>query len=281
MKLPPWLPVSFRRELASALRPIRLRRARRLPQPHIPEGWFTAAPDFVGVGVQRAGTSWWFRLLVCHPDVVAPPWGKELHFFDSLWRSPPSPNLLDKYSSFFPRPANKITGEWTPRYANDHWVPPLLSRAASGTSIFFMVRDPVERYVSGLTHDLETGVRPKPSAATEACARGLYASQLERLYEWFPTDNILVLQYERCVEAPEVELQRCCSFLGLRPYPVLPSGVRERVGATRVSKETTDRDSVQHLRLAYRAEVRRLADLFPEIDLTLWPNFADLAAEEE
>jgi hypothetical protein len=34
----------------------------------------------------------------------------------------------------------------------------------------------------------------------------------------------------------------------------------------------------RELTALYREEVRRLVELVPEIDLTLWPNFRELAA---
>ena len=35
--------------------------ARQLEGPEVPDGWATGPPDFVGVGAQRCGTTWWFR----------------------------------------------------------------------------------------------------------------------------------------------------------------------------------------------------------------------------
>jgi hypothetical protein len=49
-------------------------------------------PDFIGIGAQRAGTTWLHHHLSRHPDVWIPP-VKEVHYFD---RSPryPTPNWL-------------------------------------------------------------------------------------------------------------------------------------------------------------------------------------------
>ncbi|MCB9964003.1 MAG: sulfotransferase [Rhodospirillales bacterium] len=38
-------------------------------------------PDFLGIGMERAGTSWLFTQLAAHPEIWVPPL-KELHFFD-------------------------------------------------------------------------------------------------------------------------------------------------------------------------------------------------------
>src|SRR5687768_10249367 len=51
--------------------------------PATPHGWVTAPPDFVGVGSQRCGTSWWCANLFAHPDVSRAPGAlKETHYFD-------------------------------------------------------------------------------------------------------------------------------------------------------------------------------------------------------
>ena len=43
----------------------------------------TGPPDFIGVGAQRSGTTWWFGTMLGHPQ-IAPPRErkKELHFFN-------------------------------------------------------------------------------------------------------------------------------------------------------------------------------------------------------
>lgn len=40
-------------------------------------------PDFIGIGMERAGSSWIFYMLASHPDVWVPPI-KELHYFDTI-----------------------------------------------------------------------------------------------------------------------------------------------------------------------------------------------------
>lgn len=55
--------------------------------PEVPEGWEIGPPDFVGVGCQRAGTTWWFRMLSEHPRVEPPlpPGKKELHYLERFF----------------------------------------------------------------------------------------------------------------------------------------------------------------------------------------------------
>ena len=51
--------------------------------PTLGAGEVAGAPDFVGIGVQKAGTSWWYELIAAHPQVTArPDLHKERHYFD-------------------------------------------------------------------------------------------------------------------------------------------------------------------------------------------------------
>jgi hypothetical protein len=58
----------------------------------LPKTRTSSFPDFLGIGAQRAGTTWLYRCLKKHPDLWLPP-KKEIHYFD---RSPsyPTPNYL-------------------------------------------------------------------------------------------------------------------------------------------------------------------------------------------
>jgi hypothetical protein len=53
-------------------------------------------PNFIGIGTERAGTSWVFSMLAYHPDIWVPPL-KELHFFDTIDPNVPSHNPRYKW----------------------------------------------------------------------------------------------------------------------------------------------------------------------------------------
>src|SRR5688500_10973409 len=93
--------------------------------PPCPPGWAVGPPDFVGVGVQRAGTSWWWNLVTQHPQVHVPGAGttefKERQFFSGAYAPRVRERQIERYPLHFPRPPGTITGEWTPRYMYDPW----------------------------------------------------------------------------------------------------------------------------------------------------------------
>ncbi len=241
--------------------------------PHPPRGWHTGPPAFVGVGVQKAGTTWWYRLITRHPGVVSRGHPKELHYFDLL-ADRFTPADAARYSQWFPRPPGAITGEWTPRYMADDHTPAQLAMAAPDARLLVLLRDPVERYISGVTMQVARGWPPDDA---NAIRRGLYASQLERLYEWFAPEQVLALQYERCVEHVVGELARTYRFLDLDP-DFVPRSVGRRINIATRPAVAVDPDRIRALVAQYEPDVTRLQNLGVEIDLWRWPHFRHLGA---
>jgi hypothetical protein len=252
------------------------RRARSSP-PAVPDGWTTGPPDFVGVGAQRAGTSWWFDLIAQHPSVASDA-TKELHYFDRFCFTPFSERDIHEYRRFFPRPASGITGEWTPRYMHDFWTPRLLARAAPEAKILVLLRDPIERYRSGFTLVASTMRKRDPFTiplrANDQLHRSLYFEQLTRLLEHFDRSQLLVLQYERCLGDPASQLRRTYEFLALDPPDHVPESIHDRIGRPRPSAELSEK-LMRTLKDRLADDVSGLARTFGEIDLALWPNFRD------
>jgi len=243
-----------------------------LTAPPPPPGQATGPPDFVGVGVPAAGADWWFGLIAGHPGVSAPPVpGGARHYLSHYATRPFGPTEVERYHHWFPRRPGTITGEWTPTYLGDPWVPPLLARAAPDTRIIMVVRDPVDRLRLGL---LETaGLRAANAGAhmAESVDRSVYARPLRQLLHHFPADRVLVLQYERCVGDPAAQLAVTYRFLELddRHRPAGPLRPPRTVHPTPLDR-TTDRRLID----LYADDVTDLMALVPTLDLSLWPRFA-------
>lgn len=241
--------------------------------PPVARGLTIGPPDYVGLGAQRSGTSWWHQLVQDHPGVYRPPGLlKEVHFLDAL--GPPSAERRQpdprQYYEYFPRPPRQLVGEWTPRYLHDFWVPPRLAQLAPRAQILVLLRDPVERFRSGLTLSLAlSGGRNRKLLADDAFARGMYWAQLRWLFRWFDPRHVLVLQYEKCVRQPAAQLARTYRFLGLDPQAAAPD-VRARVNPTVGPKICLTAEERCWLRAAYAEDVSALVDHVPGIDPELW-----------
>lgn len=250
----------------------RLERARNEPPP---PGTSAGPPDFVGVGTARSGTTWWDSLIHAHPQVFrAPGVPKEVHYFDRFWDGDFDGAAAARYHDFFPRRQGQLAGEWTPGYMLQFWTPRLIVLAAPQTRLLVLLRDPVERFRSGLTlteNRLSIGWNAR-AAVGGGYARGLYADQLLRLWQVFPREQVLVLQYERCVRDPVGELRRTFSFIGLDPEPAARLAVERRVNESRGEKVPLSDAQRAILRTRYAPENQRLAALVPELDLNLWQS---------
>lgn len=108
-----------------------------------------------------------------------------------------------------------------------------------------------------------------------AVRQGFYSRWLRGYLACFPIDRILLLQYERCVADPAGELSATYGFLGLDAHR--PADLRRSVNASG-TKRPIEPEARHRLRELYRPDVEDLVTLFPNIDLGLWPNFADRAA---
>jgi hypothetical protein len=157
----------------------------------------------------------------------------------------------------------------------DDWVPSLLHRAAPDAKLLVLLRDPVDRLVSALVQMANRGRSVGLTERRRAFAQGCYASQLEQLLTWYPSEQILVLQYERCSADPRPWLRDTYRFLGLDDTHV-PEGLLRPVHQTVRPKDELDADERHRLVRAYEPELRRLAPLAPSLDLTAWESAADV-----
>jgi hypothetical protein len=257
--------------------------------PECPEGWQTGPPDFVIFGAQKSGTTWWFRLIEQHPGVVQPKNQRpELHFFDRLWADWPGEEAISRYHRYFPRPTGSLIGEKTPEYLSCPWAPPMAKVAAPDAKAIVLLRDPVERYVSGLSHQDRGGLISEVEGdgrlfgdrlrtVTDAISRGQYATQLGWLADAFGADNLQILQYERCAAGATGQLSRTFEFLGLPPHKLPKAELARPRNMAKLEKVEVPQAHIDLLRRYYRPEVERLAGLMPDLDLSLWPHFKDLA----
>jgi hypothetical protein len=60
-----------------------------------------SGPDFLCIGMQKAGTAWLYDQLETHPDFWMPPL-KELHFFDKALETRAAGRLLPRVQSESP-----------------------------------------------------------------------------------------------------------------------------------------------------------------------------------
>jgi len=203
------------------------------------------APTFLGIGAQKAGTSWLFEMVARHPDVCSGK-DKEIHFFNS-------PKNYEKgrdwYEAQFTRnPSAHLVGECTPAYlwtvgdvpptAHLLGTAPRISAAYPDLRLVASLRDPVERAVSAYLHLVGHG-RVRPGVPIEEATRklpgivqkGYYALQIKEWLRCFDRDQFLLLVFEEDIRPDPAKgptLRRVFEHIGADPS-FLPSGMTDRV----------------------------------------------------
>ena len=182
-------------------------------------------PDFVVIGAQKGGTSFFYRLLIGHP-LVRPAVVKEVHFFDRRFAKGPG-----WYWRCFPQPKRKngretITGEATPFYLFDPRVPERMAETVPEARLIALLRNPVDRAYSHYRMQVRRGIEQRSFAEAvreemegkeghSYLARGLYAEQLARFSAFARRGRLLVLCSEDFFANRREVFHRALGFLGL------------------------------------------------------------------
>ena len=227
---------------------------------------------FLVAGVQKGGTTALFRYLDDIPSLSMAP-VKETHFFDDETGSDWSRPDYARYHAMFPPADRRPWGEATPIYI--YW-PNCLERIKAydpAMKLVLLFRDPVQRAWSQWKMEFARGWESEPFAwAIRAgrarvdspenpgfhrifsyVERGFYGGQLQRVFELFPREQVLLLLSDELKADPDATLARVCRFVGAAP-PAAPVTPR---------RELVSRDIDYGSRLT-EADVGYLRDLYAE-----------------
>lgn len=203
--------------------------------------------DFIGIGAQKAATTWIYNCLIEHPEICGAREKeggvtKELHYFHKKRSLPFEKNKeeldpssietkgLEEYKKYFSHCSpDKLKGEFTPCYLYYPEAPKLIKQYFPQIKIIVCLRNPIERAYSQYIHEVQQdkyiyerdldknlkdisfkqAIKEEP----EFLERGLYYKQLRRYYRLFPEVNILPLIYEDIQKDSLKFIQRIYDFL--------------------------------------------------------------------
>lgn len=176
-------------------------------------------PHFLGIGGERCGTGWIYNCLEDHPQICLP--YKEINFFAHEEKFAQG---YDWYASHFSRCGNRLSGEVSSLYLYCPEAPERIARHNPAARIFASLRNPVERALSGYKNSIASGRIPRDTSFSEAIhadptilERSRYAAGLQRFFDVFPEEHILVLVYEDGVLDPQGFISSIFRFLGVDP----------------------------------------------------------------
>lgn len=186
-----------------------------------------ALPTFIGIGAQRAGTTWLYECLNQHPQVFMSA-EKELGYFGAEQ----DPGLDWYRQQFADRGDALAVGEITPTYIVDRQALVQMAETVPDAKLFLVLREPVSRAYSAYKLFREkrfAGISFAEAAQPESdlIRYGRYAEQLETLFEHFSPAQVKVFLYDDISARPESVLSDLFEFIGVdRTYQ--PAALTQR-----------------------------------------------------
>lgn len=192
--------------------------------------------DFLGIGAQKAGTTWLYEMLKLHTQVRFPDIGKEVHFWDAHYSKG-----IGWYKALFDKGDQWKHGEITPAYAilPRERIRELYSLYPK-VRIFYIVRDPMERAWSSALMALARAEMQLEEASDQwfidhfhsqgSLMRGDYEVCLRNWLSVYPQEQLMVLRYEDIAARPRELLFELAHHIGLdtETYRSLEDGVLHR-----------------------------------------------------
>ena len=231
--------------------------------------------SFLGIGAQKAGTTWLYEQLKRHPQ-LAFPLRKEAHF----WNRPHDAAAIAHYLGRFAA-VNAVAGEITPAYG----ILPIatireIHRHVPHLRLIYLIRNPMDRAWSSALMALQRAEMTLDEASDHwfidhfhsagSRQRGDYQTCLQTWRTVFTDEQLLILRFEQIVTEPEALLNRCFQYLGvvgLEPEQLRKNGCQERIftglgHALRPSLKPV-------LRTLYQSKIDQLAR-YLDMDLSAW-----------
>jgi hypothetical protein len=208
--------------------------------------------DFILAGAQKSGTTALHYFLAKHPNITMGD-QQEIHFFDdeAMFVAQVDYEQLHKhYPLLVP---STIAGDCTPSYIYHEPASERIWNYNPKIKLLILLRNPVERAFAHWNMqrfkgreplDFFDAVREEKRRIAGAPAdqarrfayvdRGFYAQQLERLFQFFPREQVKIVKFEEFREKQREILASIFSFLGLEPLRSVRSKDRNVVPYERV-----------------------------------------------
>ena len=186
-------------------------------------------PDFIVIGSMKSGTTSLYRWLAAHPDIGMSR-DKETDYFIAERSYSRGPNW---YAAQF-APGRKVYGEASPNYTkvdDFRGVPARIRAALPDVRLIYLVRDPIDRFVSQYRHSWTMGeISMAPSELpgmdqyTHILNTSRYARQVDAYLAEFDADRLLVVDFDDLVRDRDAALAEVHRFVGVEPHPLGTGG---------------------------------------------------------
>ena len=253
-------------------------------------------PDFLCVGTEKAGTTWLWYCMKAHPNIGVPA-TKELRMFNASRNFDPNhfraareflesprdaplrPDFLERvateirllyggtqaYLRVFGQLKEPVVGELTPQYCIQSPAQvQKMHNIAPDARIIYLLRDPVERLVSGARMALRS--RQIPPDDELLMQEALHPLQLrfcnghihiDKFSKVFGEDKLGVFFYDDISCRPAELLQDICDFVGAERATVDPNTLSQKINVG---------SSFQPSREVYTSLYSKLLPVYKELE---------------
>jgi hypothetical protein len=239
--------------------------------------------DFIIAGTQKGGTSALHYHLDQHPNITMAHSEEahmidhpRRHFFDDEERfaGKVDYDILHERIRFKPRTI--ITGSCTPIYT--YWRPAMerIRNYHPGIKLVILLRNPIDRafshwnmyrerkqeslgFLEAIAEE-KNRIRealPLQPRRTSYLDRGFYFEQMERVFRFFPREQVHVIKFEDFRKDTPAVVNRVFAFLGVTPLSTVKNREQNRIPYER---EITPEER-QCLYEAYKEDIARLEEL--------------------
>lgn len=182
-------------------------------------------PNFLGVGMMKAATTWLSECLRYHPEVYISD-VKEIHFFSKKWDK----GVDWYYSHFEGVRGERMIGEFSNTYVDDVKYVHRIKDVLGDIKIIISLRDPIDRFVSHYKYIYRNDPKAKnipldkisfntiktiEKEFPDVLSRGLYFNMVNNYIEYFKKENVFIGFKEDIDRDPADEVKNLYRFIGV------------------------------------------------------------------
>ncbi len=200
--------------------------------------------NFIGIGAEKAGTTWLSKMLDQHPEIeLSEP--KEVQYFNKKssyifnFKNRNFNKTFKWYSKHFKHCKNNcVKGEFSTQYLIDKEAPKRIKIKFPDIKIIVCLRNPIDRaysqylmyknYFKKEKRDFEDVVRLEE----EYIDKGLYSFHINRWLKYFDKKQIIFLFIEDIKQNPLIEIKKLYKFLEVDDE-FIPNKINEKVNSSR------------------------------------------------
>lgn len=232
-------------------------------------------PNFLIVGMMKAGTTTIYDQIASHPLVVKAR-EKETHYFTPEYVQVENTSLFQfeyhEVLNYDASQTDRLYGEATPAYIV---VPERIMAFNPNCKVIILIRDPSKCALSQYRQYKEYGI--ERMNFTEAFENlnienryvrdNTFYSRVERFGSVYPKDNILVVSFEKYLESPQEAMNAIFAFLGA---PTIQIDATREASRTRASIDESP-EVLDRIRNYFGRQQGKLYGVLKDLELKTWP----------